>query len=421
MAVRYYSSVAPPTTLSGSINAGAASITVGSTTGFPALTPYTLSLSYDTIGEELVQVNSVGGTTLSVTRGIDGTSATSHNAGVEVRHVTSARDFADSRTHEESDGGVHGLGPGEELVGTTKVQTLSNKTLDMATGTLSRVNIFNDANWTTTITGDAGFPGSNLLELKASPSGATALTVGTGGILRVYNNVTNDASPSNLKFRLIRSDGTTDIVTIAAGGSISTRLTDGTDGVVVQGSPDNARRRAYQVRDLDGSTIRSALYTDGTAFLSSKVAAQPTLDIRTATAQTARALRIQNSSATEVAFITPAGTVQGSNLVAETAVTSPAFNFEGTSLTAKPVLRGITPVSFTGQTSFTVNVNFPASFTATPSVTTNIASGAGNTTRWGSRAYNVTTTGFTLFVFRGDATDGPETWSNIPVHWIATQ
>ena len=420
MPVRYYSSVAPPTTLSGSISAGAASITVGSTTGFPALTPYTLSLSYDTIGEELVQVNSVGGTTLSVTRGIDGTSATSHNAGVEVRHVTSARDFADSRTHEESAAGVHGLGPGEDLVGTTKVQTLSNKTLDMATGTLNRVNIFNDANWTTTITGDAGFPGTNLLELKASPSGATALTVGTGGILRVYNNATNDISPTNLKFRLIRSDGVTDIVTIAAGGSISSRLSDSTDGMVVQGSPDNVRRRAYQVRDLDGSTIRSALYTDGTAFLSSKAAAQPTLDIRTASGQTARALRIQTSAMAEVAYFEPDGDLTVPEVNAA-AVNSSAYNFAGTSLTAKPVLRGITPVSFTSQTSFTVNVNFPASFTATPSVTTNIASGAGNTTRWGSRAYNVTTTGFTLFVFRGDATDGPETWSSIPVHWIATQ
>jgi hypothetical protein len=129
LVTRYYSSVAPETTLTGTINAAATSITVGSTVGFPALFPYTLALDYEGLTEELVQVNSAVGLSLTVTRAIDGTSATSHNAGARVRHVSSARDFADSRTHENSDQQVHGLGPGEEIVGTEKVQTLENKTL----------------------------------------------------------------------------------------------------------------------------------------------------------------------------------------------------------------------------------------------------------------------------------------------------
>ncbi len=129
MVVRYYSSVAPETTLTSGINNAATTIMVGSTVGFPALTPYTLALDYEGLTEELVQVNNVAGTSLDVTRAIDGTSAASHNAGARVRHVSSARDFADSRTHENSDEEVHGLGPGEEIVGTDKVQTLNNKTL----------------------------------------------------------------------------------------------------------------------------------------------------------------------------------------------------------------------------------------------------------------------------------------------------
>lgn len=130
MVVRYYSSVAPETTLTGSITSGSTSIMVGSTTGFPALTPYTLALDYEGAAEELVQVNIAAGLNLTVTRAVDGTSATSHNAGARVRHVSSARDFADSRTHENSDENVHGLAPGEEIVGTDKVQTLNNKTLN---------------------------------------------------------------------------------------------------------------------------------------------------------------------------------------------------------------------------------------------------------------------------------------------------
>jgi len=129
MVVRFYSSVAPETTLSAGITGANTSITVGSVTGFPANTPYTLALDYEGLTEELVQVNSAAGTTLTVARAVDGTSAASHNAGARVRHVSSARDFADSRSHENTGNGVHGLLPGEVIVGTTSVQTLVNKTL----------------------------------------------------------------------------------------------------------------------------------------------------------------------------------------------------------------------------------------------------------------------------------------------------
>lgn len=78
-------------------------------------------------------------------------------------------------------------------------------------------------------------------------------------------------------------------------------------------------------------------------------------------------------------------------------------------------------VSFTSLTSTTIAVSFPIAYGAgvTPVVTTNIASGSGTTSRWGSRAITVTNTGFTLFLFRGDASDPAETWTNIPVQWFA--
>lgn len=79
------------------------------------------------------------------------------------------------------------------------------------------------------------------------------------------------------------------------------------------------------------------------------------------------------------------------------------------------------PVSFVALSSFTQAVVFPEAYDAgvVPTVTTNIESGAGNTARWQSRAISVTNTGFTLFVFKGDAGDPAQTWSNIPVQWWA--
>lgn len=126
MVVRYYSSVATPTTLSAGINNSATTITVAATTGFPTLFPYTLAIDFDTALTELVDVTAAAGTTLTVTRAVDGTSATSHSAGAAVRHVASGRDYADSRAHENSDTqhGVTGT-----IVGTGSVQTLTNKTL----------------------------------------------------------------------------------------------------------------------------------------------------------------------------------------------------------------------------------------------------------------------------------------------------
>ena len=42
----FYSNVAQATTLSGSISAGATTVTVGATTGFPSSFPYVLALDY---------------------------------------------------------------------------------------------------------------------------------------------------------------------------------------------------------------------------------------------------------------------------------------------------------------------------------------------------------------------------------------
>lgn len=99
MARRYYSSTAVATTLSGNINNSTTSITVAALSGYPVSTPWTAIIDPDTASEEVVTVTGVSGTTLTVTRGVDGTSATSHNAGAVFRHGVSARDFDEANSH----------------------------------------------------------------------------------------------------------------------------------------------------------------------------------------------------------------------------------------------------------------------------------------------------------------------------------
>lgn len=93
MARRYYSSVAQRTTLSADITSTATTAVVAAVTGFPSSFPYTLILDQDTVNEELVTVTNRSGTTLTITRAVDGSTGVAHVAGSTVNHGVSARDF----------------------------------------------------------------------------------------------------------------------------------------------------------------------------------------------------------------------------------------------------------------------------------------------------------------------------------------
>ena len=93
MARRYYSSTAARTTLSAGIDASQTTVGVVAVSGWPASFPYTLIIDQDTVNEEIVEVTARSGTTLTVTRAVDGTTGKAHDAGAAVNHGVSARDF----------------------------------------------------------------------------------------------------------------------------------------------------------------------------------------------------------------------------------------------------------------------------------------------------------------------------------------
>jgi hypothetical protein len=133
---RFYSSTARKTALAQQVDSSATTIVVNQAQGFPATFPFTLIIDRDTIDEEVVECTAAAGSTLTVTRGVDGTTPVAHAVGAQVEHGVSARDFRESRQHEAASTNVHGLGMGVSVVGTTTAQTLSNKTLgsDLAAG-----------------------------------------------------------------------------------------------------------------------------------------------------------------------------------------------------------------------------------------------------------------------------------------------
>lgn len=134
-----YSNTSKETTLSAPIGSADTSMSIGDVAGLPQTFPYTLIVDYESIKVEVVTVVNLVGTTLTVSRGEDGTSATSHAAGARVVHGAVARDFVAMASHIAASSNVHGIGNTSAVVGTNTTQTLTNKSMDGANNTFTNI------------------------------------------------------------------------------------------------------------------------------------------------------------------------------------------------------------------------------------------------------------------------------------------
>jgi hypothetical protein len=303
MATRYYSSVAAETTLVASITNGNTSIQIASATGLPALTPFTLALDYEAATEELVEVTAVAGTTLTITRGIDGTSASAHNAGARVRHVSSARDFSDSRTHEQSATNVHGTAVGSAVVGTNDTQTLSNKTLNDATGTLANIDIFaNSPTWVTTVNADIAGTADIMKWLRDSSEPHEVAKITNNGALFLRNqNVAADSSLSTYRLRVTKDNGTTDIFSVLSGGTITPWTDAGQSGLQVKPRTTN-NDVAIRVRNSTDTADTFAAWNNGRVDINGTDPAFSQFDVHGASGQSAACMRVMNNDESTTHF-----------------------------------------------------------------------------------------------------------------------
>ena len=128
MATRYYSAIAQDTTVTGNITNSQTSVVVSAVVGFPSSFPYILALDYNASSEELVKVTAASGTTLTIVRAFNGTTAVSHNTGAVVRHVITAQDMTDAQNHYDATSNVHGIADTSKLVTTTTAADVATVT-----------------------------------------------------------------------------------------------------------------------------------------------------------------------------------------------------------------------------------------------------------------------------------------------------
>jgi hypothetical protein len=295
---RNFSATAIETTLVNSISSAATgdtttSVSVVSVSGFPTV-PYTLILGPDTNKEEVVTVTAASSTTLTITRGQDGTVAQAHSAGTSVRHGVSGRDFKEEQTHiaargYDADSGilsnagqthVHGLETGDgSVVGSTQQVTLTRKTLTTPT--------INGATLTGTVSSTASIVVSGAGTITGLSS---AGMVDSSAAPKIYvDSILGSATSASISAASAAVSATSAATSATSAGNSATASASSASAAATSASSALTSQTAAATSATSAAASQTAAATSATSAAASATAAATSATSAAASASTAAA------------------------------------------------------------------------------------------------------------------------------------
>ena len=288
MTTRKYSSRSQQTTLTAALTSTATSATVVSGTGLlggltiSAGEIFTVVIDPDTVLEEIVDVSAVSTNTLTITRGVDGSTGQAHSAGAVVRHMAIGRDYREANTHIEDTTTAHGLTIANVLE-TTDTNMITTAMLQSSSVTTAKIA---DSNVTTAKIADSAVTSAKIADLtiatgdiadSAITSGKIAtgavgttkiddLSITTAKIVDSAVTAVKIASDAVTTAKILDSNVTT--AKIADSAITSAKIADGT--IVADDIADGAITSAkildgtIVAGDIADGAITSAKILDGT-------------------------------------------------------------------------------------------------------------------------------------------------------------
>jgi len=364
---RNFSATAIETTLVNSISSAATgdtttSVSVVSVSGFPTV-PYTLILGPDTNKEEVVTVTAASSTTLTITRGQDGTQAVSHTAGTSVRHGVSGRDFKEEQTHiaargYDTDSGilsnagqthVHGLVSGDgSIVGSDQLVTLTRKTLTTPT--------INGATLTGTITSTASIV----------VSGAGTITgLSSAGM------VASSAAPKNYVDSILGSATAASTSAASAATSATSAATSATSAATSATSSASSASAAATSAS-SALTSQTAAATSATSAAASATAAA-TSATSAATSATSSASSASAAATSASSAATSAGSSETSAIASATSASAAATSASSAATSATSAAASTSAAAASASAAATSATSAAASATAAANSVSTIA------------------------------------------------
>jgi len=282
MTTRKYSSRSQQTTLSAPITSSATTMTVGSGSSLMVATvpngqTFTVVIDPDTALEEIVDVtNWSSGNTLTIARGIDGSSGIAHSAGAVVKHMAIGRDYTEANQHIENVTSAHGLTTAN-VVSTTDTGTVTSTMI--ANGTIVNADINASAAIDKTkISGTAITAADTLTVTSAMLAGSIAPAKVTGTAITaadtgtVTSTMIADGTILNADINASAAIASTKIsgtaVTQGDTGTVtSTMIANGTivDADIASGAAIGSTKiSGTAVTQSDTGTVTSTMILDGT-------------------------------------------------------------------------------------------------------------------------------------------------------------